>query len=220
MQNEKEVVTEIETQIELYRSEIEPKTITTETECADASDILKRVKGYIKTIDDRRREFVDPLNSTVKKLNAQFKPFSDMAEELRRKIETKIITFQSALVAKRSEEERIRMDAEAAALREKANAEAKVAIENNSQAMLNVAVANEKMATYLENAPAKVSATITSEMSSSTIRKTWTFEIENENDIPRIFCSSDSKKIRDAISNGIRDIKGIRIYQKESIQTR
>lgn len=51
------------------------------------------------------------------------------------------------------------------------------------------------------------------------VRKIWTFDIENENDIPREYLSVDSVKIRQAISGGVRDIKGIKIYQKESLSS-
>lgn len=51
------------------------------------------------------------------------------------------------------------------------------------------------------------------------VRKIWTFDIENENDIPREYLSVDSTKIRGAISAGVRDIKGIKIYQKESLSS-
>lgn len=49
------------------------------------------------------------------------------------------------------------------------------------------------------------------------LRKRWTYKVDNEADIPREFCSSDSKKINEAIRKGIRQITGITIYQEETV---
>ena len=51
------------------------------------------------------------------------------------------------------------------------------------------------------------------------IRKDWTFEVINETLVPKAYMSIDSKKINDAIDAGIREIDGIRIFQKESFRS-
>ena len=45
-------------------------------------------------------------------------------------------------------------------------------------------------------------------------RKTWTFEIEDAEQVPSEFKVIDEKAIRQAIKDGAREIKGIKIYQK------
>lgn len=48
----------------------------------------------------------------------------------------------------------------------------------------------------------------------------WTYEIEDSNEIPREFLCIDEKKIQLAIKNGIRVIKGVKIYEKLEIDMR
>ena len=50
------------------------------------------------------------------------------------------------------------------------------------------------------------------------IRNKTTYEIINEGDIPRIYCSPDSKKINAAIKRGIRSIEGLNIFNQKSMQ--
>ena len=45
-------------------------------------------------------------------------------------------------------------------------------------------------------------------------RKTWTFEIEDADQVPNEFKTIDEKAIRQAIKDGAREIKGLKIYQK------
>lgn len=48
-------------------------------------------------------------------------------------------------------------------------------------------------------------------------RMRWTFEIIAEEQVERAYCTPDSKKIRAAISAGVRVARGIRIFQTEDL---
>jgi hypothetical protein len=50
------------------------------------------------------------------------------------------------------------------------------------------------------------------------IWKKWTWEIVDEEKIPRAFCSPDSKKINEAIKKGIREIDGLRIFESNLVR--
>jgi len=50
------------------------------------------------------------------------------------------------------------------------------------------------------------------------VTKRWTYEIIDENQIPRQFCSSDSKKINEAIKSGVRVIAGVKVYEATDIR--
>jgi hypothetical protein len=52
------------------------------------------------------------------------------------------------------------------------------------------------------------------------IRKTWTYEIIESELVPREFCEPSKSLIDSAIKNGIREIKGLKIYEKETIVSR
>ena len=46
----------------------------------------------------------------------------------------------------------------------------------------------------------------------------WTFEVENTDALPRSYMIPDEKKIREAVRLGIREIAGVKIFQKEQIR--
>ncbi len=49
------------------------------------------------------------------------------------------------------------------------------------------------------------------------ITRRWVFEVIDENKIPRGWLTIDERKINDAIKEGVRDIPGLKIFQKEDI---
>lgn len=50
--------------------------------------------------------------------------------------------------------------------------------------------------------------------------KKWTWELENENLVPRDYLCIDEKKIAEAVKHGVRNIPGIKIFEKEEITMR
>lgn len=50
------------------------------------------------------------------------------------------------------------------------------------------------------------------------IYKKWSWEIIEEEKIPRAFCSPDSKKINEAIKKGIREVDGLRIFESNLVR--
>lgn len=52
------------------------------------------------------------------------------------------------------------------------------------------------------------------------VKKYWTYEVEDLSKVPREYLLLDDKKVKDAIKQGIRNIKGIRIYEEERLTIR
>lgn len=50
------------------------------------------------------------------------------------------------------------------------------------------------------------------------VAKIWSWEIIDEESIPRPFCSPDSKKINEAIKKGIREITGLKIFKTNIVR--
>ena len=55
---------------------------------------------------------------------------------------------------------------------------------------------------------------------STSVRKTWAYEVVDEKAVPRAYLMLDDGLINLAIKDGARKIKGLRIYQKESLAVR
>ena len=54
----------------------------------------------------------------------------------------------------------------------------------------------------------------------ATKKSTWEFEIEDFSKIPREYLTLDEKKVKDKIKKGIREISGLRIYEKNNLTMR
>ena len=50
--------------------------------------------------------------------------------------------------------------------------------------------------------------------------KKWVWELENELLVPRDYLSLDDKKVDEAVKQGVRNIPGIKILEKEEISMR
>lgn len=82
-----------------------------------------------------------------------------------------------------------------------------------------------KLREYMKNSPETNNIDLMNQsikVEDGTISKKmkWVFEIENADEVPRDFLCVDEKKIQLAIKNGIRHIKGIKIYENMEIDMR
>jgi seryl-tRNA synthetase len=163
---------------------------------------------------------VKPLNDYIKNLNAEFKPFKEKAEEIKKLIESEILRYNKI------REERLRIEAEEkrkAELQRLKEEEEKSRLlgkvfDDSNQDVIADAIKNQH--DKLENKDIVVDTGIKTDNVNTSIRKQWTYEITDENQVPRDYCSPDHYKIQTAIKNGIREITGIRIYEKEIVVSR
>lgn len=140
--------------------------ITNDAEAEVAGEVLREIARLSKAAEGERRELVDPLNATVKKINARFKdaaaPFKAADEIIRGKLgayqaeqERAAEEERRRLEAERQErerkarEEREKREAQARAEREKAEKEAaeaaELAADDDSEEMADLAAeAHEK----------------------------------------------------------------------------
>lgn len=52
------------------------------------------------------------------------------------------------------------------------------------------------------------------------VKKHWTYGVDDLSKVPREYLTLDEKKVKDAIKQGIRNIKGLRIYEEERLTIR
>ena len=80
----------------------------------------------------------------------------------------------------------------------------------------DVLVAGLKSAAYAETTAFDAAGVADTKVKG--ILKRWTWELVDEEKVPKAFCTSDSKKINAAIKEGIRDIAGIRIFEESTVR--
>lgn len=161
--------------------------------------LLSKIAEGKKKAEALRKLFTDPLNQSLKAINGFFKNLTAPLDEADTIIRNKVLMFRKA------EEERARKEAEE--LQRKLEEEAKKQAEMGNKEVI------PPPPVVAQTPP----TTMTAKNGSATVRKVWDFEIEDEGAIPREYLIPDTTKIRQAIKDGVREIAGIRIFQKETI---
>jgi len=173
----------------------EIKPVNTEEEYTQCGDTIKVLKFKVKKLEEKRKELTAPILVAKKNIDDNFKAITEPLEEVISKTESEMKVFWRAdQERKNAEQKRL----EAAAI-EKAKAEGKEEVQ--------VEIVNEKKSA-------------TGEISKTIYQENWKFEVINENEVPVIYCSPDKKKIDEAIKNGLREIKGLRIFDDGKITSR
>lgn len=165
--------------------------------------IVQRIE---KLVEDERKHQVKPLNDKVKEINARFAAVTTILSDAKNVLKNRILTYQGEK-RKRAEEEEARRQKVLEEIRQKELAEAA------AKGITAPAVA-------LELPPEELATSVKSDSGMAVGQKRWTFEITNPMAVPATYCSPDERKIREAVSSGVREISGVRIYEKEGVSFR
>lgn len=165
-----------------------------------AVEIGTSAKKLYKKIEETRKSIIEEPNSFVKSVNSFARIFTDKLKSIEQLMKQKISQYRAIEEQKRRE----------------AELKAKKAIEELQKKL-------EKEAKEKGIEPVKVEAPVIpaepkitrTESGSASGRKVWTFEVVNIDEVPREYLSLNEKKVRDAVRAGVREIPGIRIFQKE-----
>ena len=175
------------------------------------TEVCSWIRKKISALEKRRKFFVDPLNAHIKSINQFFK--ENWINNLERADQ---VVANKMIVWRRSEQERIwaeekkAMDAAAEKqrkLREKAEAEAaKKGIPTEAVVVPEVEVKE------VQQQEKQVGAGM--------FKKFWDFELMDINQVPRSYLTLDERKVRQAVKDGLREIPGIRIFEREDFARR
>lgn len=195
--------------------------IVTEEDLTKSADIVKFIKEKAKQVETERKNFVDPINASVKNINAQFKALFEPLEKAESILKSKMLEFQKKLEAeKRAIEEAKRKEVEEFARRQ-AEEQAKA----GELSQQDLAAFNRHLELGFAMAKPveieKVRGAVTG--ATSSIRKRWTFKVVDikalanaRPDLVEII----SANVRREIANGARNIEGLEIYQEDKIAIR
>jgi hypothetical protein len=167
--------------------------VNTEEDYQTAATALIDVKNRYKAIDALRREFVDPLNAHVKKINDFFREPKNHLERAENALKQAMKGFRDR----------------AAAEQQKALAAAQTAAQNNDR---------KSFAALVQSA----SAHGPPEAAGVHTVTRWKYEIVDASQIPREFMTPDLQKIGTVVQTHKADTKipGVRVYADESIVAR
>jgi hypothetical protein len=214
-----------------------PNPLQTDGDAAAATDFIAQCQSHIKKAEAAHRQekeyflkagrIVDAffkrrstrLTSAMAPAAARLKAYRDRIaeleamrhEEARRASEAEARQAAAEETEYRAEADRLVMAAKSAAERQGAAEQLLLADAAATRAAAAQQVAAKPEPTHIRGDYG----------STAYVRKSWTFEVVNLDQVPRDYMSLDTDVVREAISKDeIRDIPGLRIYQAETLHVR
>ena len=177
-------------------------------EYEEGAKLFAQVKSYKKIIDSQRKELIKLPYDYVKRVNAFAKEISKPLDDAETIIKQKLIDYEAKKELERREQEK-RAKEERKRLQEQLNKEAQ---EKGVEAVILPEVMfpkEEKNIVHTEAGDTVYTRTV------------WDFEVVDFAQVPNEYKIIDEKKVRQAINRlGIRDIPGLKIFQKKTIVKR
>ena len=153
-----------------------------------SSEFLKKVRDTEREIEAKRLEFTKPLNQSLKAINATFKQLKEPLVEARQVLTNKILDWKRAETARLEKEEARRRKIQESHVKRGHTVEAPVVLDRPEKTIGNTRTT-----------------------------KFWTFEVQDLGQIPREYMVIDNVAVRKAIREGVREIRGLKIYQDERL---
>jgi len=194
--------------------------VLTDDDYARSADFLKLIKNKIKAIEDTRKGLVKPFNDGVKKINTLFKKPIDDITIIKTSLEEKMLLYAKDKAAKELEKQEKLRKEEAEKLKALAEKEKEMASLFGDNKLYADAQINLQKASIAETKEIKIETRVPGQCSTTSIRKKWVYEVVEANKVPAEFLSPDDIKIKRAIDAGLRNIDGIKIYEKEILVSR
>ena len=183
-----------------------------------ATYVLKDIKTIVSGLEKTRNALVSPLNARVKEVNDFFKRHTVEFQGSDKILRGKVIDYEWKQEGERLELEAAARRAEEEA-RRKVDEAARIAAESANKESEEFEAAMREAEQAKQEAGTKAVAAMAPEKTQrydgvkSTTKKVWTFEILDNNAVPRKYLEVDTTAIRNAVRAGVRDIPGVRIYQ-------
>ena len=168
-----------------------------QSQADEANKILTKINFGLKQIEGKRTSFTAPLNQSLKEINATFKKMVGPIKFAKESLTTRLMTWR------RQEQARIDAERERAVKEEERRRKIQ---EAHAAKGHNV---KEEITPVIKPVPFAINDT-------TKVQKRWTYEIEDEASVPRQYMVVDGPAITAAVRAGVRDIPGVKIYQKET----
>lgn len=173
--------------------------ITDGPSAMQASEMLVQLKTIGNKLEVVRKALTKPLKDEAKRIEAQFRPSAEALEKADVMLRTKMLAF-------RQQQEKEAAEARKALI-EKAEAAAASGDQNEALVLSQQAMSQDSGLTGKVNAAD----------GSVGVRLIWDFEVEDLALVPPEYFVLDESRVRAAVRSGVRDIAGVRIFQKEQL---
>lgn len=172
--------------------------IATKPQVEAAGHILTQISQSIKDLEIQRVSYTGPLNKSLDKINEDFRTVADPFHKAKAYLSEKVAAWHTA--------EQTRIDAENEKIRKEEERRRKIQESHKDRGHETT----EEI--HLPQAPKKLN-----KIGGAHTRKIWIFEVTNLSLVPRKYMQLDTTIVNNEIREGVRNIKGIRIFQKTTV---
>jgi len=200
-----------------------PVSIDNDDTQGKVGDLIKMIGACVKRSEVARVSEKEPFLQAGREVDAFFKGISDTLEKTKRALESRVTTY---LRAKADAERRRREEEEVRAREEADRLAAQAATAKQLDAAIEAETVAREATKAAEARPAEMARTRGDLGSVSTLRTVWDFEVIDYAGIPLdairpyIARSDLDKAIRGAVRSGLRDLKGVRIFENSTAVVR
>lgn len=183
---------------------------------------LKELKSYTKSIEENKKTDIKPLKDGIKALEDKYNKPLRLLKEADEIIRAKMNKYLNDEMQRRAETEaEAKRQAEEEALKkalelEEVKKEAAKYDLITGRAMIN---SLEEKQNELINQTTKTEA-INLSTENNIVSKVWDFDLVDLSAVPLEYITLNEKAVRQAIREGVRDISGLKIYQKARVSIR
>ena len=179
-----------------------------------AKELAIKAKKITQAIEDHRKEVTKPFLEAKQNIDKVAKELAEGLNNATKGLRSQILSYEVKKERKRKEELK-RLEEERLRKEKELRKEEEYVISKNGDIELELLPL-----TVQEIAEIKRKETEIAQQKSKDIRLYWTFELIDINQVPIDYLLLNEKKVKDAIAVGVRDIKGIRIFQEERLNIR
>lgn len=194
----------------------EDVVIMSRADLSQATDLVKAIKSRFRDAEDERKRLVKPFNDGVDAINARFKAMTVPLKDAEDGLKGKMLAFQQE-EERRANEEAARQEKARKEAEEKRRAEAEAQAAESDRAPLPISLIERPVPPIT---PQHKPTTYGQTGAVSTVKKQWTFEVEDISKVPAEYLLIDQVKVNQAVRAGARDIAGLRIFEKDILQVR
>jgi len=180
------------------------RAVTSIQDAESATNDLSIISQLKKSLDEKRKEYLKPLQDYQKAIREVFDSISVPLDQANKVTKGKVLAFKQ-------EQERLRVEAEnAARLQREADAAARKVLEETGEIV-------ERRQEAPVVVPEEVSSQVHADLGTSGVTKTWRFEVTDFTAIPDKYKETNDKAILKVIRAG-GDIPGIRAWQEDGLR--
>lgn len=188
-------VVEIQQSTSTLEGKVNTLAVTDERSSKFATDLLSFIKKNFRSIETKRKFFVQPLNEHVKEINSFFKGMTEPLQGYEKAIKDKLLGWHHVCQAK-----------EAARLKEE---QAKIDATSKDLGLPPVKAVEKEVKNQTVGS-----------MGKTFVQKRWTFDVVDKTQVPSEYLFVNSTAVNSAIRAGARMIPGLKIHQVDSIGSR